>query len=71
MPMLVTLRGIVENGGNVDLSELRIPLEDIKSLLAIAPATGAQVIIHADHHSTDTLLELARLGGGHLTVKFD
>ncbi|HJV63201.1 MAG TPA: hypothetical protein VJ743_19790 [Albitalea sp.] len=66
-----TVRAVVENGGNVEIVDGRFSVDFIKSLLAIATRSGAQITIRASSYSTEVLLDLARLGGGQLTVKFE
>ena len=65
------INAIVASGGNVELNDDRYSVDVIKSLLTTAATTGAQVTIHASAYPTDVLLDLARLGGGNLTVKFE
>lgn len=66
-----TVKAILENGGNVEISDGQFPVDTVKALLAIAKRSGAQVTINASVYPTDVLLELAKLGGGNLTVRFE
>ena len=69
--MLELLKAVVESGGNVEITDGDYPVEVIKAVLASAAITGAQVTIQATAYPTEVLLELARIGGGNLTVKFE
>lgn len=69
--MLKLIKGVVESGGNVEIGDGELSLDDIKQVLGAAAISGAQVTIQASAYETEVLLELARLGGGNLTVRFE
>jgi hypothetical protein len=69
--MLELIKAVVESGGSVEITDGELGVEDIRAVLGAAAISGAQVTIQASAYSTETLLELAQLGGGNLTVKFE
>lgn len=69
--MLDLIKAVVASGGSVEITDGDLSVEDIKTVLSAAAISGAQVTIQASSYPTETLLELAQMGGGNLTVKFE
>ena len=69
--MIEVIKEIVERGGNVEITDGAIPVDVIKSVITTAAMTGAQVTIDASTYPTEILLQLVRIGGGNVTVRFE
>ena len=69
--MLELIKAVVESGGSVEITDGDLSVEDLKIVLGAAAISRAQVTIQASAYPTETLLDLARIGGGNLTVKFE